>query len=102
MSIALSQEERMLKDLVAKFVRDELMPLENKVLARDAAGEGMAFTKEELVSNDFIGDPHSSTVDSKLTQVIGGNLVAVQAWYDNEMGFSHRMVDLAKIMAKGL
>ena len=40
MSIALSQEERMLKDLVAKFVRDELMPLENKVLARDAAGEG--------------------------------------------------------------
>jgi len=62
----------------------------------------MAFTTEELVSNDFIGDQHSSTVDSKLTQVIGGNLVSVQAWYDNEMGFSHRMVDLAKLMAKGL
>jgi alkylation response protein AidB-like acyl-CoA dehydrogenase len=43
----LTQEELMLKDLVAKFVRDELMPLENKVLARDAAGDGMAFTKEE-------------------------------------------------------
>lgn len=47
MAIALTQEELMLKDLVAKFVRDELIPLENKVLARDAAGEGMAFTKEE-------------------------------------------------------
>jgi alkylation response protein AidB-like acyl-CoA dehydrogenase len=46
-TIALSEEERMLKDLVAKFVRDELMPLENKVLARDAAGEGLAFTKAE-------------------------------------------------------
>ena len=47
MAIALTQEEVMLKDLVAKFVRDELIPLENKVLARDAAGQGMGFTPEE-------------------------------------------------------
>ncbi len=75
--------------------------------ALKAAAEGalkgvMAFTTEELVSNDFIGDRHSSTVDSKLTQVIGDNLVSVQSWYDNEMGFSHRMVDLSKLVAKGL
>jgi glyceraldehyde 3-phosphate dehydrogenase len=75
--------------------------------ALEAAANGplkgiLAFTKEELVSNDFIGDPHSSTVDSKLTQVIGDTLVAVQAWYDNEMGFSHRMVDLSKHMASKL
>jgi glyceraldehyde 3-phosphate dehydrogenase len=75
--------------------------------ALKAAAQGplkgiMAFTTEELVSNDFIGDQHSATVDSKLTQVIGENLISVQAWYDNEMGFSHRMVDLAKLMAKGL
>ena len=75
--------------------------------ALEAASKGalkgiMAYTKEELVSNDYIGDVHSSTVDSKLTQVIGSNLVSAYAWYDNEMGFSHRMVDLAKLMSKGL
>lgn len=75
--------------------------------ALEAAAKGplkgvMAYTKEELVSNDYIGDVHSSTIDSKLTQVIGGNLVSAYAWYDNEMGFSHRMVDLAKLMTKGL
>lgn len=72
--------------------------------ALKAAADGplkgvLAYTEEELVSGDYIGDPHSSTVDSKLTQVIGDNLVSVQSWYDNEMGFSHRMVDLAKLMA---
>jgi glyceraldehyde 3-phosphate dehydrogenase len=75
--------------------------------ALEAAANGplkgvLAFTSEELVSNDFIGDAHSSTVDSKLTKVIGGNLVSVQAWYDNEMGFSHRMVDLSKLLASKL
>src|SRR4029079_9639289 len=47
MAIALTEEQRMLRDLVAKFVRDEMMPLENKVLARDAEGKGMGFTEEE-------------------------------------------------------
>jgi glyceraldehyde 3-phosphate dehydrogenase len=72
--------------------------------ALKAAADGpmkgiLGFSEEELVSSDYIGDPHSSTVDSKLTQVIGDNLVSVQSWYDNEMGFSHRMVDLANLMA---
>ena len=77
----------------------------NDVLRKAAAGplKGiLAVTDEELVSSDFIGDRHSSTVDSHLTQVIGDHLVAVQAWYDNEMGFSHRMVDLTKLMASKL
>jgi acyl-CoA dehydrogenase len=51
-SVALTQEELMLKDLVARFVRDELIPLENKVLARDAAGEGLEFSTEELARLD--------------------------------------------------
>ena len=59
----------------------------------------LAVTDEELVSSDYIGNRHSATVDAKLTQVIGETLVAVQAWYDNEMGFSHRMVDIAKLVA---
>jgi glyceraldehyde-3-phosphate dehydrogenase/erythrose-4-phosphate dehydrogenase len=60
----------------------------------------LGVTDEELVSSDFIGSHFSSVVDLKLTQVIGENLVAVQCWYDNEMGFSHRMVDLAVLVAK--
>jgi glyceraldehyde 3-phosphate dehydrogenase len=53
---------------------------------------------EPLVSIDFNGSPYSSTVDAELTNVMGGNLVKVMAWYDNEMGFSHRMLDLAVYM----
>jgi len=48
-----------------------------------------------LVSIDFNGSPFSATVDAELTNVMAGNLVKVMAWYDNEMGFSHRMLDLA-------
>ncbi|MBL8715169.1 MAG: type I glyceraldehyde-3-phosphate dehydrogenase [Myxococcales bacterium] len=62
----------------------------------------LGYTTEELVSSDFIGDRHSSIVDSKLTQVIGDQLISIQTWYDNEMGFSHRMVDLGKILAAKL
>jgi glyceraldehyde 3-phosphate dehydrogenase len=53
---------------------------------------------EPLVSVDFNGSPYSATVDAELTTVMGGNLVKVMAWYDNEMGFSHRMLDLAVYM----
>jgi glyceraldehyde 3-phosphate dehydrogenase len=49
---------------------------------------------EPLVSVDFIGDPYSSIVDTALTTVIGGNLVKVVAWYDNEWGYSSRLVDM--------
>jgi glyceraldehyde 3-phosphate dehydrogenase len=52
-----------------------------------------------LVSSDFIGNTHSSIVDAEQTQVVGGDLVEVNAWYDNEWGFSNRMVDLVRVMA---
>jgi glyceraldehyde 3-phosphate dehydrogenase len=55
-------------------------------------------TTEELVSSDIIGNPHSAIVDTKLTEVIGGNLVKVLVWYDNEWGFSNRMLSLGKLM----
>ncbi len=48
-----------------------------------------------LVSIDFNGSPYSAMVDAELTNVLGGNLVKVLAWYDNEIGFSTRMLDLA-------
>ncbi len=53
-----------------------------------------------LVSIDLNGDPHSSIVDLQLTQVIGTNMAKVMAWYDNEWGFSNRMVDLCRKIAK--
>jgi len=52
------------------------------------------YEEEELVSSDFKGDPASSTLDAKLTRVIGGNLVKTFAWYDNEWGYSNRVKDL--------
>ena len=52
-------------------------------------------TEEELVSSDFIGNPASAIVDLKLTQVVDGDLVKVIAWYDNEFGYSNRLVEIA-------
>jgi glyceraldehyde 3-phosphate dehydrogenase len=53
----------------------------------------LAVTEEELVSSDFIGNSHSAIVDLKLTAVIGGNMLKVIAWYDNEWGYSNRLVE---------
>lgn len=51
-------------------------------------------TEEELVSSDYIGNSHSAIVDLKLTAVIGGNMLKVVAWYDNEWGYSNRLVEV--------
>ncbi len=55
----------------------------------------LATTDEALVSSDIIGNRHSSIVDLSLTSVVGGNLVKVVAWYDNEWGFTNRLLDMA-------
>ncbi len=54
----------------------------------------LRYSDEELVSSDFIGDPHSAIFDAPLTSVVEGNLVKVIGWYDNEYGYSSRVVDL--------
>jgi glyceraldehyde 3-phosphate dehydrogenase len=72
----------------------------NAAIAKNANGamKGvLAYTDEELVSSDFNHDKHSSIFDSKLTKVVNGKLVRVAAWYDNEWGFSCRMLDIARI-----
>ncbi len=51
-------------------------------------------TEEELVSSDFIGNSHSAIVDLNLTAVLGGNMLKVVAWYDNEWGYSNRLVEV--------
>jgi len=76
--------------------------------ALKAAAEGplkgiMNYSEEPLVSSDYIGDPASSTIDALSTMVVGQNMVKVVAWYDNEWGYSNRIVDLAAYIAsKGL
>jgi len=53
----------------------------------------LAVTEEPVVSSDFIGDPHSAIVDLPMTRVVDGDLVKVMAWYDNEWGYSNRLVE---------
>ncbi|HVS49283.1 MAG TPA: type I glyceraldehyde-3-phosphate dehydrogenase [Candidatus Dormibacteraeota bacterium] len=62
----------------------------------------LAVSHEELVSSDFMHDPHSSIVDAPLTLILGGEWAKVVSWYDNEWGFSCRMVDLTAYMAESL
>jgi glyceraldehyde 3-phosphate dehydrogenase len=73
--------------------------------AMKAAAEGplkniLYYTEEELVSSDFIGHPASSFFDATQTKTLGENFVKVFSWYDNEWGFSCRMIDLARLIAK--
>lgn len=65
-----------------------------KKAAKEAYYQGiLAVTEEELVSSDFIGNSHSAIIDLKLTAVVGGNMLKVVAWYDNEWGYSNRLVE---------
>lgn len=91
-------------DFVAVLERDVTVEEVNNAFIEasqreDWLGEVLAVTDEPLVSSDFIGDPHSSTVDLLSTQVIGGNLVKVVSWYDNEWGYSNRVADLVAYIA---
>jgi glyceraldehyde 3-phosphate dehydrogenase len=60
----------------------------------------LGYTEEELVSIDFRGNPNSSIVDAEYTKVVGDRCVKVLAWYDNEWGYSCRVRDLIKFVAK--
>ena len=80
--------------LKRETTKEELIKLFKRV-AKEPYYEGIIdATEEELVSSDFIGDPHSCIVDLPLIDVVGGNMVKVVAWYDNEWGYSNRLVEL--------
>jgi glyceraldehyde 3-phosphate dehydrogenase len=59
----------------------------------------LSYNEEPMVSIDFNGSPYSSTVDLALTKVLEGGMAKVLSWYDNEWGFSNRMVDVTKLVA---
>jgi len=93
-------------DFVAELAQDVDVEEVNRTLkaAADGALRGiLEYCSEELVSTDFKGNPASSIVDAPSTMVIGGNMVKVLSWYDNEWGYSCRLADLAVYVAdKGL
>ena len=60
----------------------------------------LSYTSDPVVSSDMLGNPHSSIVDSDLTKVMDGNLAHVVSWYDNEWGYSNRVVDLCKFLSE--
>ncbi len=89
--------------LTARVEREATAEAVNAAL-REAAGGTLhgvlGYETEPLVSIDYNGDPRSSIVDASQTQVVGGDLVQVQTWYDNEWGFSNRMVDMARFLVE--
>ena len=95
-----------LSDITVLLSRDVTEEQVNEVF-RAAAAEPfyqgiLGVSEEPLVSRDFIGNPHSGIVDLPLTKVVGGNLLKLMVWYDNEWAYSNRLVELvADIAASG-
>lgn len=93
-------------DLVAELDKNVTAEEINKAFKNAAEGnlKGiLAYTDEPIVSTDIVGDAHSSIIDGLSTMVLEDNMVKVVSWYDNEMGYSTRCVDLAKFLKeKGL
>jgi len=93
-------------DLVAHVAKSTSAEEVNDAFRAAAATEALkgilAVSDEPLVSIDYNGNPHSSTVDAGFTSVVGGTLVQVMSWYDNEMGYSTRLKDLTEYVAARL
>ena len=90
-------------DFVALTEKNTTTEEVNKVLK--AAAEGplkgiLAYTEDEVVSTDMQGNPNSSIIDAGMTKVLDGNLVKVISWYDNEWGYSNRVLDLIPFLLK--
>ena len=93
-----------MSDITAVLKKDVTVDEVNKAL-KDASENPLyagilGVTDEPVVSSDFIGDPRSSIVDLPMTRVVGGNLVKVMAWYDNEWGYSNRLVEQVAELGK--
>jgi glyceraldehyde 3-phosphate dehydrogenase len=92
-------------DLVAELETDTTEEAVNEAFRQAASGSLagiLDLCDEPLVSIDFTGNPHSSIVDGLSTKIIDGRLVKVLAWYDNEWGYSQRVVDLAVYIGERL
>jgi glyceraldehyde 3-phosphate dehydrogenase len=95
-----------ISDVTALLERDVTVEEVNEAFKKAAADpyyQGILGVSEEpLVSRDYIGDSRSGIVDLLLTKVVDGNLIKVMVWYDNEWGYSNRLVELVADVGKAL
>ncbi len=92
-------------DFVCEVERSTTKEEVNEAFKRAAEGELkgiLEYCEDPIVSSDIIGNPHSAIFDSLLTEVVEGNLVKVVAWYDNEWGYSNRLVELTAYIGERL
>lgn len=90
-----------LVDVTFELKKNTTVEEVNRVLKEAAQGSlkgVLGYSEDPLVSGDFNGSPLSSCIDASMTKVSGGKLLKVLSWYDNETGFSHRMLDVARLM----
>ncbi|HAQ06004.1 MAG TPA: type I glyceraldehyde-3-phosphate dehydrogenase, partial [Bacillus bacterium] len=92
-----------LVDLVAELDKDVTVEEINAAFKKASEGELkgiLGYSEEPLVSSDYNGNAYSSTIDALSTMVMEGSMVKVISWYDNESGYSNRVVDLVDFIAK--
>jgi len=105
MSLRVPVANGSITDLTAEVERPTSAEEVNEALKQASEGELrgiLEYSEEPLVSSDILGNPHSAIVDSLLTKVMDSTMVKVLVWYDNEWGFSNRMVELAEYVGKRL
>ncbi len=104
-SIRVPTPDASLIDFVVQVEKEVTVEEVNEAFKKAADGELkgiLAVSEEPLVSTDYIKNPYSATVDLLFTSVVGGNLVKVLAWYDNEWGYSNRLAELAELVGRKL
>ena len=92
-----------ISDITVIIKRNTTVEEVNSVLKKASENEMkgiLGYTEEPLVSRDIVGNSYSATVDALSTRVMDGNMVKVLSWYDNEWGYSCRLVDLAEYISK--
>ncbi|QJA06943.1 type I glyceraldehyde-3-phosphate dehydrogenase [Thermosulfurimonas marina] len=98
MAVRVPTPDVSLVDLVVEVEKETSVPEVNQAF-KEAQSRYLGYIEEPLVSQDLLGDPHSAVVDGLCTKVIEGYMVKVIAWYDNEWGYSNRVLDLILYMA---
>lgn len=97
MSIRVPTPDVSLLELVVK-IKGETNPHEVNKIFKENQNRYIRYIEEPLVSMDLVGDPHSAIIDGLSTKVVGGDLIQLLAWYDNEWGYSVRLLDLISYM----
>ncbi|MTW87576.1 type I glyceraldehyde-3-phosphate dehydrogenase [Virgibacillus dakarensis] len=103
MAIRVPTPDGSIIDLVAELDKNVTLEEVNKAFEEAANGDLqgiLEYTEDPLVSSDIVGNPHSSIFDSLSTMIMEDNMVKVVSWYDNEMGYSTRCVDMAAFLGK--